>query len=669
MSASLATLASDCIAELLHYLNGDDLITLMMSGNRLLRQKLRLKCNSLSFVDVPPTLFPFEALKLPNLRSLSVHGIFEVATYLDYSTRDESALYRGHKTLDKLELGFRNAFDFLFPSNVMVLRLTIQDRFPTLSTLIMHDIFCEEPIDSLIFGELPATLRILSLAHYKDRKVAKMDLSSISKLPNHLTSLTLTGFSLYRARKDVICSKTIFPPNLLHLDLQALYDATILDHWPATLKTLRFTTELSPSGFSWKASKIPSGLQELYVQNDGWTLELDVPLPETLETFQFTNLLEVENDFTLADMPKGVKKVSDIILRTMARQKPMKSIFERLVNLEYASISSQSDVSCLPERLKELICRIPLHLNTPLPRTLKNLSICSPLTSHCIKHLPSTIQSLAMSTVWAEENNRNFPLCTEVELSQLTSQVRLVYLTIEMNLVRSASCLASLSKMESLKNFGIVKASLHQMITTPEWLPQCLPRYLEALEISFWGTERTLLAKDGKPFHSDDFFSLCDLETVTPHLKTLNLESNHAYGIKFCHFFASLPRGLLKLVLNFRFAKLAPDACSMLPRSLRHLRLVLKMAKSLVSGNMWRGLPSISEFDLILIPTGKFNVELLENLPKSIVAFRYVDSDLQYVPPGSLFRNREFEAAKNQFLLSNQQILGRKARESDKSMF
>lgn len=139
MCASLATIASDFISLLVLRLNGDDFALLMASGNRLLRHKLRLCCEALLFKKTAfATKFPFAALDLPKLRSLTVHCIAKIPTHLDFRHGGALALTRGSKTLEEINFRFENSHALFMSYNSSIRRLTVRERFPALTTLILQ---------------------------------------------------------------------------------------------------------------------------------------------------------------------------------------------------------------------------------------------------------------------------------------------------------------------------------------------------------------------------------------------------------------------------------------------------------------------------------------------------------------------------------------------------
>lgn len=308
MQSSLATIADEFFVLLTRYIDGNGFVALMMTGNRLLRYKLRLNCSSLRFRETATIAFPFAALKLANLRSLSIHGIKEVTTYLDFRERGGLVHSLGHKTLKKLELDFGNAISLFRSSNASSPRLPIRDRFPSLSTLILKGFINPSSLESLL-GELPETLTNLSAVHSEYRGVSNsMDLRYIAKLPAHLKSLTMRGYKLWAPLSSGNTLSELCPPNVRHLDLDILNDINCLNHCPPKLKTLRLTVAYQREEFIWKSSKIPKGLKKLFLNVGGaCKLHLDAPLPSTLEHMDVSNYSKFSDELTIDDMPLALK--------------------------------------------------------------------------------------------------------------------------------------------------------------------------------------------------------------------------------------------------------------------------------------------------------------------------------------------------------------------------
>lgn len=506
-------------------------------------------------------------MRLPNLRSFSVHGISEAPTFLEFHKEGELALSRGHKTLDKLDLRFKNAPDLFLPRlaySAAIPHLSVRERFPSLSTLIIDDFATGEHIESL-FGELPETLTTLSVVYHNPRLVPpRIDVGSIAKLPRHLNSLTLRHMTLIDPVGDDFEFFSLFPPNLEHLNLGTLSSTFLMDHWPSSLKNLHVSFAFSPSTFSWKASKIPPRPVGLNLDLDDWRLELDVPLPSTLEIFECPGVFKSHRDVKIDDMPIGIKNLDSNFLESAASSFDINAgsweeyVFKRFPNLEKTAISSASSLACLPSRLKKLEFKEPFQISSSLPSSLTELILLRPLSSDSIKFLPLTFRTLMigstprlMNRTYTEEVQREFPPWNAYDVAQLASTVRLETFITELRFFKNVSCLAPISKMETLKKFSLYRVGLEEMLSSPQWLPKCLPRYLNTLEFDYSDYVMNWAPWPQGGVMSDDFLRLSNLGEAVLHLRSLIMRCNAPRAVEFGPSFATLPAGLLNLCLTF----------------------------------------------------------------------------------------------------------------------
>lgn len=93
--ASLGSLPSDCISNLLEYLNGDVVYALLSTGDRVLRTKVTYGVRRLRVAARHNQNFPFSALKLPQLQHLHVSGYFQIFMRFDEDETSESSANRG----------------------------------------------------------------------------------------------------------------------------------------------------------------------------------------------------------------------------------------------------------------------------------------------------------------------------------------------------------------------------------------------------------------------------------------------------------------------------------------------------------------------------------------------------------------------------------------------
>lgn len=191
----------------------------MKTGNRLLRRKLANNCKSF-FEPLQATKFPFAVLQLPKLNSLTVMCTEGVPSYMDLSNGGELALVQGSKTIEKIEFRFRNSLALFLSPNESFLRLSVRDRFPSLTSLILRDIIFIHSLESM-FGELSENLRTFSLGFAYQGNPPSISLASVAKLPRYLKTLELSGCNVtYAENDDKIDLQNILPPNLVHLTLK-----------------------------------------------------------------------------------------------------------------------------------------------------------------------------------------------------------------------------------------------------------------------------------------------------------------------------------------------------------------------------------------------------------------------------------------------------------------
>lgn len=410
------------------------------------------------------------------------------------------------------------------------------------------------------------------------------------------------------------------------LALDKLSEPTILDCLPTKLSKLRLTIRDVPDGFRWKASKIPKGLIFFSLRMGPWTLDLDVPLPSTLEMFYCPGVFKGNAKLYLDALPQSVKYLSTnevFSQRVCATNEDFESLFKKLPNLKEAIIGSEKILKVLPSGIKRLECYPdPLPINTALPSGLTSLKLLAPISSSNLKHIPATLTSL---TVVGPEY-RETPLLhawSESDCAYLVDNLRLVSFSVDFKFFHSPSCMAPLAKMETLKSLFYRLVPESGMLQSPQWLPQSLPRHLRELPITF-GEHQYLFEEPEKIFLSDDFLSLCKLSEVTPYLKSLKIRSWIESPVLFGKSLASLPRGLLFLEIDFDSGDLDLNAIENLPRSLRYLHLRLQVqSRQKISIHHFVGLPeSLSALLIMVGSTASIDDELLTLLPKSIVSLR-----------------------------------------------
>lgn len=627
--SSLATIAQDCIANVIHYLGDNDFVSLMETGNMLLRHKLRLTCIDLSLESLPLTKFPFTAFNLPKLRSLSVLGIIEAPVFLDFRNEGDKTHSKGCKTLEKLELGFRNAPGLFLTPGSTIPRLTIRDRFPSLTTLILSDFRCEASLEGL-FGELPENLTTLALAYLDARPESEICLSSIANLPRSLTYLTITDCLILNPKQsDSFKFESVLPPNLVHLELKRLSEPDVLNYLPSSLRYLRFYLQNAPERVHWKIEKAPKMLKK--VVSDLGLLHSILPLPRFHLPFECGTRVDPRNPRLeiIYNTPERVEilpnslftlaLISDAVQRSH-------SIFSKFPYLERTVLKGLLDVSLLPRGLKSLKIDCVRKIGHPLPDGLESLQVLKvPLIPSDINHIPATLQSLDFGFVdgrTLKTQHSDYPPWGEAELSQLASIANLTSFRIDFHFISCVSALAPVKTMKKLNLFALANLGPDDLVNSPDWLPKCLPTQLSELFLDYNPNSRQP-ENDLRNDIPDDFLRLCKLDEVVPHLRKFTLKINLLRTILWTSSsFASLPRGLVNFKLDCHFANSEPQTLSMLPRSLKSLTFQLwEHVRSHRTAQHFAGLPELSYLHFSLARRDEVDVEVFDLFPKSIVQF------------------------------------------------
>lgn len=565
---------------------------------------------------------------------------------MDFRNGGDLALARGSKTIEKIEFRFCNSPALFLSPGESLPRLSVRDRFPSLTTLILHEIICEESLECL-FRELPDTMTTFSLQYDTICEQSTfIDISTVAKLPRHLKTFELACCSIIHPTERDFSFENLLPPNLTHLKLKTLCDITILDHLPIKLKTLRFKTDLNQWERRWKASKMPPELIELYMDLKATDLDIDAPLPVNLERLHCPAHFHPDSKFSIDDLPKNLKNFP---MWLFSGPVDMEKVVKTFPKLESACIDRETTFAILPETLKTLESEIWLRLDSPLPSALTELTLPYLPPIQNLNNIPPYLRSLQIADGslvrkdLTEELIRDFPPWTESDFDQLGTQIHLVSLYIECRLIDSVFLLSPLAKLGTLKNFCLTCISLDDLLEVPTWLPNCLSPTLNHLTIG----SNDLIPVEPYILKTD-LWSLVDFQQVTPQLKSLVLYCYYEVEVLWsAQFFASLPRELIKLNLDHKCAALAPSAVPHLPKGLQFFHIVVnpKYSGTEVSDGHFEGLPpSLARFWLTLgDQRHPITPKLFEILPQNIVCMGWPITG----------RSEEFHARRGEFLRSH----------------
>lgn len=307
-------------------------------------------------------------------------------------------------------------------------------------------------------------------------------------------------------------------------------------------------------------------------------LDVDAPLPPTLEIFECDYYFSPTDALTIDHLPLGLKIAPyNLFSPSTAHRLDTESLIKRFQSLEYAGIHKETTIAFLSERLKRLDCStLDISIDSALPSALTHLTMRRAISHENLKNIPPSLTALqVLSDPYAPDRNlfRHFPRWREYELRFIVDQTHLVYLTIQWSCIESGYSLAPLANSKTLKNFSVCNISLQGVLESPTWLMKCLPPNLEHLTVSSLHQD-----PDMPKTEEEEFSPVFDLERCAPRLASLNFSCNYNVRVNLTpSFFASLPQGLLKIVLYFKNANLHLNAISQLPRSLQSFSLGIVM--------------------------------------------------------------------------------------------
>lgn len=618
MSPYIGHLSIDCLALVLHYVSGDDVVALLSTGDRVLRRKVAFSVRDLVFKERSPgSIFPFAVFGLPKLRSLALREKLGWTKFLNMSDREAHALIRGSKSLEKIELDFRNCFGlFCSHSEPPKPHLPIRERFPSLTTLILKNITTVLQIGSLC-GELPDSITHLELTHPAGSQYA-MKLTSIADLPRGLTFLKLGAFVDEPEDEHFDFSK-ILPPALQHLQVR-LSGMGLLDHLPSTLEYFDCTVVSDASIHYWPVSKCPPKIVylELFLASE-WVIEFDAPFPETLETFH-TFGATFPHGIPSSALPKGLKQLDEEILGMLVDGHTLvdryHSLISKFPNYTNVVIDNLVPIHTLPKCLESLKCYDLASIPSSLPATLKALSMVGvPIPIEDIANIPRTLRRLAVRPP-APAGSISFQPWSALEISHLVP-ISLKTLSIEVNYVLDLASLAPISKMRTLATIAFGSIPPDGRDALPSWLPKCIPSKLVDLKLTF-ATSLSEKAADDAPEISDDFLRLCHLADAVPHLHGLEFDYGTNNPLVLDRSLSTLPRNLKRLKISSHSVSLEHDALRRLPRSITYLRIFLTQSKRFkLSNNHFEGAPPSLAFLDVSFPIigATLDVEVFKLFP------------------------------------------------------
>lgn len=617
--SNLVALAPDCIAHLLEYLSSNDIHTLLSTGDFILRRKVTLNVRRLSLLPRHNENFPFSALKLPHLKSLSV--LCNQAAYLRFENGDTASstdLETRNSTLSSLRLHFRNAPAFFCRPG----SLSLEYRFPSLTELSLECFGRSELAKSL--ARLPKTLTKFRLERWSSGLLDEcpLDIFELSNLPRTILDLEIVWMPIKEVRErqnsEAIAFEDILPPQLTFLSLSHLSERTILSHLPKSLENLFL--QFAPGGADlteMKTSLLPPDLTCLKLNIP---LIFDNPLPSGLVTFKLPLETEIKlrtrdgGDPNWKGLPLPPRLEYDHPYPTIADHCLLKRVSHIIIS-EESQLDTLFELSKNKDFPKSFTSELPLlRILKPLPSSIKHVNLLDSMHGDDVTMLPSRLEQFFISRPQKIEYSSLPPSWTMQQVAELPRYLRELH--IPFDIVKDGCKLAPISKL-FLNSLELVGVPGEHLQLAPNWLGSCLPLHLSKLTIFTSRQERTKI--------SPDCIRLCNLGEAVPHLSSFSMEIKFSYEAPMGPLFASLPSNLRELEINFTPSVFEQDALSKTPRTLRALTMCFIedlfdfAAPNSMGCKHFEGLPPRLEFLEVYPPrNAAIGTEIAEYFPSSL---------------------------------------------------
>lgn len=385
MATILAALPTEILAQILPPSHSPSVLNLWLTGNRLIQYRIAngITAVHLSYpAEHSLNMFPKFLQNLRVLRELKVdRGGNALLSYRDA----RFSLQYLPQSIRKLELGFRNSFEFVFPSALSPSDLTsgydpnwsLANAFPLLEVLELYN---KPSWSAADFAQLPPTLTSLATT---------LPLSGKFKphLPASLLYLKiLDPINQFPGFADSL------PPKLVSLEL-ASYMAYNPDH-----STYDAFNVLFP--------KLPCSLTSLCPGFERIRYSTISLLPSTLTTLICRSWEHV--NINLGQCFPNLKTLDCICTVSAIRQLP-----PTLTQLSLSTIKTDQELPALPSSLTDLkIVRPPRGLLNALPPTLRHLrALATQIDLVDVAKLPRSLLSLEMEFGYKHNTDRplDFP--------------------------------------------------------------------------------------------------------------------------------------------------------------------------------------------------------------------------------------------------------------------
>lgn len=284
-------LSSECTAQILSYLLWNDLNTLLLTGHRIVLEKIHRHVTQIDAQLGSLEVYPISAFNYPRLKSLIVRTNYLMIggerEYEPYYVIND-ALCKSHPLLETLEIHGLLAFSILAPGHYL------DTLLPGLTSLKLVG---TGYLDRDYFQNIPPKLInfcVHSKRHSESEPVDTLPLSLVGRLPRSLATFELSRIALFV--EDDSMKNISFPPGLTRLFCK-LNDFSRVQHLlPSTLRSLKLRLQ---GRILWKVSLTSRffDLTSLALSCDmaflDFSIWVDVPFPTSITSLQLPNACKV----------------------------------------------------------------------------------------------------------------------------------------------------------------------------------------------------------------------------------------------------------------------------------------------------------------------------------------------------------------------------------------
>lgn len=640
----------------------------------MLRQKLT-KTKEFRFFVSAGRKFPFSALKLPFIRSLSVISPNPKNAYLDLGDFTCVDMMEACKSLNTLELHFQNAYAFLVGP-------VAQNKFESLTTLIIKHVVQAAPIFTS-FKALPRNLTRFGLSTDNVMKTYQsLDINQFALLPRTLLHLTIDIKTITKPIDGAFPNentKSLFPPSLVYLKLHGLLAHEALDFLPQTIEELDLETVNYGAQTTFKSSQVPKNLKSLKLA-DALSMEPEFPLPSSLTYLELgskkgnliqdlTRMISAGTAFQMGKREFEVLESSQMEKESLSRNgelietipNDMKNrpiiglnlVLER--NAFQKAVLSGSDIL---GSFVDFYCRVPsmetiwitddellvavekilkiskakkmflelqgMRLPSEIPATIEELHVCESMHPDDVDILPSSLKILSTSDsiygIFATDRDHldTFPQWEASHFAKLPKFITFMELNFVM--AKNGDDLSNLKQLLFLETFILYAIPLRELKMAPHWLPKCLPTGLRNLHLDRSETDEVQEKPEVEAL-SANCLTDCQLVSVVPHLKMLKIFCTVDCGPNLGRFLSSLPRGLMELSVDRLSSNFEVPALSHLPKTLSKLSLYVSetgLGYITMSNDHLAALPrGLSSISFSCGPPCTMNGSVYQMLPKA----------------------------------------------------